>query len=370
MDRILFLDDEQFVLNALKRTFELEGFEVVTTTRPSEALELLRQGAEFQVIGSDYRMPEMSGAEFLQRAREISPHSHRLLISAIEEFSIAVEAVNRGEIHRLIPKPWDRAELISLVRSAAEDYHLRERYQEMTTLLHAKNADLEAVNRDLENRVSASTRGLLIALGAALDLRRAHGDHSRASSLRARRLGEELGFSRAELLAVEQAGLVHDIGLITVPDSILQKPGPLTSSEWAMVHRHPYEGYRILEHVPFLRDARRLVLLHHEFWDGSGYPFGLKERQIPQAASTLAVAESYSALREARSHRPALDEHLAREQIAQSAGKRFEPEVVEAFLRIPRMELEPVLTTPPNGTPRDEGSLFEELRRRALTGEL
>jgi len=367
VDRLLFVDDEQYVLNALKRTFELEGFEVVTASRPAEALELLRTEKPFQVIGSDYRMPEMNGAEFLQHAREISPHSYRLLISAVEEFSIAVEAVNRGEIHRLIPKPWDRDELIQLVRSAAEDYHLRARYQEMAALLQQKNAALEAANRDLEARVSESTAGLLIALGSALDERRARGAHSALAALRARRLGAELGLSSRELVVLEQAGLVHDIGLVTVPDAILQKPGPLTPEEWERVKTHPYEGYRILAQVPFLREARKMVLLHHERWDGTGYPFGLQGEQLPRAVSALALAESYSALREPRAYRAAREEAAAREEISRASGSRFDPVVVDAFQSIPAAAWE----RPPDlsRVAEPEGN-FEELRRRALAREL
>jgi DNA-binding NtrC family response regulator len=149
MDRLLFVDDEPFVLRALKRTFELEGFEVVTAQKPADAVELLRSGQQFVVIGSDYRMPDMNGAEFLQHARELAPQSYRLLISAVEEFHAAVDSINRGEIYRFIPKPWDTEDLLSIVRAAVEDYHLRRNYQEMTALLHAKNAELSALNKTL-----------------------------------------------------------------------------------------------------------------------------------------------------------------------------------------------------------------------------
>src|SRR5437868_2666627 len=168
MDRLLFVDDEPFVLKALKRTFELEGYEVVTATRPAEALEILGQGHQFVVIGSDYRMPEMDGAKFLQQAREIAPQSYRLLISAVEEFQAAVDAVNRGEIFRFIPKPWNHGDLLQIVRSAVDEYHLRRNYQEMTTLLHSKNSALESLNLSLERRVHQRTPNPTDGLGAAL----------------------------------------------------------------------------------------------------------------------------------------------------------------------------------------------------------
>ena len=143
---------------------------------------------------------------------------------------------------------------------------------------------------------------------------------------------------------------MHDIGLITVPDTILQKPGPLTPEEWEVVKSHPYQGYRILENVSFLSDARKLVLLHHEHWDGNGYPLGLKREQIPKAVSVLALAESFSALREPRSYRPPREQATAREEIAAASGKRFDPQVVESFLRIPAAEWE----TPARRFPEEE----------------
>ena len=370
MDRLLFLDDEPFVLKALKRTFEMEGFEVVVASRPSEALAVLKEGKEFQVIGSDYRMPEMNGAEFLQRARELSPQSYRLLISAVEEFGVAVEAVNRGEIHRLIPKPWDRDELITIVRSASEDYHLRRRYQEMTALLHAKNAALETMNRDLEQRVRDSTAGLLAALAQSLDGRRAHASHTRVTAARARRLGQEMNLAGPELTTLEQAGLLHDVGLVGISDVVLSKQGPLTPEERALMRRHSEDGYRMLAAVPFLREVRKLVLLHHERWDGGGYPLGISGAQIPLLARILHVAETYSAVREDRAYRRGVDQAEARAEILRSAGTQFDPGVVEGFTRIPAAEWE----SPPLQLSSEAWQLIdpplEELRRKALAGTL
>src|SRR6266852_4899760 len=227
MDRLLFVDDEPFVLRALKRTFELEGFEVVTALRPADALDLLRKGPGFVVIGSDYRMPEMNGAEFLQRASDLAPQSYRLLISAVEEFHAAVDSINRGEIYRFVPKPWDRDDLLAIVRGAVDDYHLRRNYREMTALLHGKNAELSALNQNLEQKVVERTQDLIEALVTALDRRGAEAVHSRKAAAYCLRLGRELSLPDAELAILEQGALIHDVGKIAIPDSILLKKGPL-----------------------------------------------------------------------------------------------------------------------------------------------
>jgi response regulator RpfG family c-di-GMP phosphodiesterase len=338
MDRLLFVDDEPFVLRALKRTFELEGFEVVTALKPAEALELLRSGGQFVVIGSDYRMPDMNGAEFLQRARELSPQSYRLLISAVEEFHAAVDSINRGEIYRFVPKPWERDDLLAIVRAAVDDYHLRRNYQEMTALLHAKNGELSALNKNLEDRVSERTRDLLEALVTALDQRCVESVHSRKVAAFALRLGREMQLSETELAVLQQGALIHDIGKLAIPDSILVKGGGLQPEEWAHLKRHPELGYRMLASIPSLDQARRLVLTHHERYDGGGYPLGLAGEQLPLGARILHVCEAYESMTAGRSFRPPRNDAETRVEIERCSGSQFDPRMVAAFLRIPALE--------------------------------
>ena len=334
MDRLLFVDDEPLVLRSLRRIFELEGFEVVTAPGGREALEVLRANPSFQLIGSDYLMPEMSGSEFLQRAREIAPHSRRLLISAIAEFNAAAEAVNRGEIHRIISKPWNTEELIAVVRAAVEEHHLRRRYAEAIASVHEKNTALEALNRELESRVSERTGQVLDAFSAALDARGAELIHSRRAAVFALILGGELGLSARELIPLEQAALLHDIGKIGVPDAVLLKQGALEEWEWKQVRRHPEIGHRMLARIPFLQMASQIVLQHHERWDGTGYPAGLKGEKILLAARILALVETFETMSAARSYRPRLSEAEVRSEIAAGAGKQFDPALVQLFLAL------------------------------------
>ena len=374
VNRLLFVDDEPFVLRALKRLFEMEGFEVVVFDNPKAAIALLETGAEFQVIGSDYRMPEMTGAEFLQKARELSPRSYRLLISAVDEFNAALDAINRGEIFRFIPKPWSREQLLQIVRGAVEDYHLRHRYQEMTALLHSRNAALEAMNRSLEAKVAERAGNLLDAMVTALDVREAGSDQtSRRVSRWARRIAEELKLAPGVIAQIEQGALLHDIGKIGICDATLRKNGPLDANEWREIRRTPELGYKILSRIPFLMAERTMVLQHREKWDGSGYPLGMRGEEISLGARIFHVADAYDAIRRERPFRPRGTYASARSEIIACATTQFDPRVVSAFCAVPQAEWEAIgeavdrATREANAVP-DGGPA--ELRIRALAGAL
>ena len=133
---------------------------------------------------------------------------------------------------------------------------------------------------------------------------------------------------------LEFAALLHDVGKIAVPDAILRKPGPLTPEEWDVMHRHPYYSRQIVAPVEPLRRLTPWIYHHHERWDGTGYPDGLKGEAIPLAARIIAVADVWDALRSDRPYRKAWPEEKAWEHIREQAGKHFDPQVVEVFLRM------------------------------------
>jgi len=130
------------------------------------------------------------------------------------------------------------------------------------------------------------------------------------------------------------AALLHDIGKMAIPDKILYKPGPLNSEEWKIMHKHPEYAYELLAPIRFLKPALDIPYYHHEKWDGSGYPFGLKGKQIPRMARIFAVADVWDALRSDRPYRKAWTDDDARAYIRENAGKHFDPEIVDMFFRL------------------------------------
>jgi putative nucleotidyltransferase with HDIG domain len=148
------------------------------------------------------------------------------------------------------------------------------------------------------------------------------------------RLGAAVGLSSEELVHLRRGALLHDIGKMAVPDSVLYKPGPLTEAEWDIMRQHPQHAYDMLAPITFLRRALDIPYCHHEKWDGSGYPRGLRGDQIPLAARLFAVADVYDALRSDRPYRPAWPEDRVLEHIANLSGTHFEPRVAELFLKL------------------------------------
>jgi putative nucleotidyltransferase with HDIG domain len=335
MDRILVVDDDALILQALTRILSSEGYDVVAHQDPLEAA----READFSVVISDFMMPQMNGIELLTYLRERNPSAVRLMLTAAGDFRVASEAVNRGEVYRLLGKPWTISELTAAVKQAVNHHHLISQNEKLTREVRQKNSELQAVNLHLEQLVVERTHGLLEGMISALDYRDTETQwHSRRVSLYARRLAEAMGVEGAELEVIEQGALLHDIGKIGVRDSILLKPGPLTPEEWVEMRMHPELGFRMLARIPFLAGASQIVLQHQERYDGRGYPSGLGGKDIVLGARVFAVVDTVDAITSDRPYRKGRPFQVARDEIRRCAGTQFDPDVVEAFLGIPDEE--------------------------------
>jgi putative nucleotidyltransferase with HDIG domain len=184
----------------------------------------------------------------------------------------------------------------------------------------------------------------LIALTNALDARDKETEgHSRRVVEYSRAIGRQLGLNEDRMRVLSHGALLHDIGKIGVPDSILLKPSKLTPEEWELMRRHPVIGEAMVRDVDVLREARRIILHHHERWDGSGYPRGLRGSQIDQGARIFAIADTCDAITQNRPYRRGVSLDWAREEIARCRGRDFDPEAVDAFLALGEDELTTIL---------------------------
>jgi putative nucleotidyltransferase with HDIG domain len=169
----------------------------------------------------------------------------------------------------------------------------------------------------------------------ALDLRDEETEgHSERVMEMTIRLAQSREMSAADLVHVRRGALLHDIGKMGIPDDILLKPGPLTNEEWTIMRKHPQYAYEMLSPIAFLRPALDIPYCHHEKWDGTGYPRGLMGDRIPLAARLFAVVDVWDALRSDRPYRQGWPEAEVMEHIHTQAGRHFDPEVVDAFLRM------------------------------------
>ncbi len=339
-DRVLIVDDDELILRALARILEAAGFSTRCYLTPSEALAALAADNPVVII-SDYMMPEMDGITFLKHARARAPGAARILCTAAEDFKVALNAVNSGEVYRIISKPWHQQELLATVAQASEAARLRRENDRLTAEVQRQNGQLREINLKLEEMVRQRTQALLEGLIAALDYRDAETQwHSRRVSLYARRLAQQLGIGEPDLTVIEHGALLHDIGKIGVRDRVLLKPGPLSPDEWLEMKRHPELGWALLQRVDYLRPASSIVLQHQERWDGSGYPAGLKANEIVVGARIFHVVDTLDAITSDRPYRKARPFADAHDEVIRCRSSQFDPRMVDAFLAVPREEWE------------------------------
>jgi response regulator RpfG family c-di-GMP phosphodiesterase len=337
--RVLYVDDEAGLCRSFSRLFLDQTYvDVSTVSSAVEAANLIRTQS-FDVIISDLRMPDMDGLDLLATARRERPQARRLLVSGHADFATALDAINRVGVDRLIVKPWDADDVRSAVRAAAEHATLKQENATVTAQLRQRTEELERMNQSLDALVEERTSNLLDALVAALDLRDSETQwHSRRVGRYARRLAQELGIRGRELDDIERGAMLHDIGKIGVRDAVLLKPGPLDEAEWAEMRRHPALGHEILKGIAFLARARLIPLHHQERYDGTGYPQGLRAGEICIGARVFSVVDTYDAITNDRPYRKCRTYEVARAEIVKCVGTQFDPEVVQAWLRIPQAE--------------------------------
>jgi len=189
--------------------------------------------------------------------------------------------------------------------------------------------------RQANERLAQAYDATLEGWSRALELREQEtAGHSQRVVEMTLQLAQELGIKEENLVDIRRGALLHDIGKMGVPDNILLKPGPLSEDEWVIMRQHPIYSHEMLKNIPYLAKAIEIPYLHHERWNGSGYPLGLKSEEIPLAARIFAVIDVYDALSSNRPYRPAWPEKEVHHYVRSNAGGLFDPKVVEAFLSI------------------------------------
>jgi response regulator RpfG family c-di-GMP phosphodiesterase len=332
--RILIVDDE-FEITEILSDLLSDDYRCLKAGSAEEALARLAD-SEFELVISDITMPGMSGLDMIPHVKEIAPNSVVVMISGMQTVESAIGALRLGAFDYLM-KPFDLRQVEAVVKRALEHHELivaKQRYENhLEELVEQRTEELDQALDSLEDAYRSTLRALTTALETRDSETHGHSERVVSYSLR---LGLEYGLSRDEMKSLEFGSLLHDIGKIGVPDSILRKPGKLTDEEWVRMRQHPLHGQQILKGIEFLKGAARVVAQHHEKWDGSGYPLGLKEDEIDACARIFAVADAFDAITSDRVYRRGKSYEDAAKELDEWAGRQFDPLVVKAFHRVPK----------------------------------
>jgi putative nucleotidyltransferase with HDIG domain len=334
-ERILVVDDEEPIREIISSMLNAAGYKTRQACSGMEALAILSSAGEFELLLSDLMMAELDGIALLERSKEKYPDMPVIMVTAVHDISVALAAIRNGAYDYLL-KPFEREQLLAMVRRALEHRRLKlenRAYQSnLESLVAARTEQLRQAMTDLERSYDIT----LEALGDALDLKDAETEgHSKRVTAFTIAIARAMGLSGDKIRVIARGAFLHDIGKMAIPDHILRKPGALTMEETQIMREHCFRGYQMLKKIPFLAEASEIVYAHQERYDGSGYPRGLKGKEIPLGARIFSVADALDAITSDRPYRAAQTINAAREEVERFSGKQFDPDVVQIFLQMP-----------------------------------
>jgi putative nucleotidyltransferase with HDIG domain len=329
--RCLVVDDDPLVRRTLARVLQTQGLLVTEAASAAEALAHLAAPGHIPLVLTDIYMPGVSGVELLREIRARYPDTGVVMITGVADIAGAVECLQLGALDYLA-KPVQIDEVRARLHRALEQHQLMLEHRHLQRTYQAR---LEEQLRELAQRNAEMFLGQIQLAVRMLEKRdvytRGHSDRVAVYSVRT---AVQLGFTGGLLDEIRLGGILHDIGKIGTRDDLLRKPGPLTPDEFAEIRRHVIEGEEILEPLrrehPVVLDIARS---HHEHLDGSGFPDGLHDDEIPLVARLVAVTDAFDAMTTNRAYRLSRAPAEAMEELGRCAGTQFDPAVVDAFQR-------------------------------------
>lgn len=330
MHSVLIVDDEPFVRDIAALWIQSAGYTVQQAGSAEHALDMLQLAAA-DIALCDINMPGQDGIWLAARIREHHPTTAIIIATSLVDVETAIASL-RNEIVDYLLKPFDRLRLTEAL-GLARDWHLSAAAGEGLQLalrdrLRSRRVAVAAALAERQTDGATALEGLISML-------QLHDQDGRGHATRVARLAlalaDELGVDDGTLPALERGALLHDIGKLDMPAAILSKPAPLNDREWRVMRTHPQVGYDLVRGQARLADAAEIVLSHHEAYDGSGYPRGLRRDEIPICARILAVADAYDSMTQPHTQRPAMPPALAVSEIERCSGRQFDPLCAEAL---------------------------------------
>jgi putative two-component system response regulator len=318
---ILIVDDDPAGRHTLESILDEQGYHLEMAENGVQALEKARQFLP-DVILLDVMMPEMDGFEVCQRIRNDPTLAEIpiIMLTALDDRKSLLDGLEAGA-DDYITKPYDRYELRARLIGITRLNRYRKLLDDRTNIQQAHLQLLSAYDATIEG------------WSRAMDLRDKETEgHTQRVTILTERLARLAGIDDEELIYIRRGALLHDIGKLGVPDAILLKPDKLTDEEWVHMRKHPQYAYDMIYPIEYLRPSMDIPFCHHEKWDGSGYPRGLKGEEIPLSARIFAIIDVWDALTSNRPYRPAWPAGKALEYIRENSGKQFDPDLLEVFL--------------------------------------
>jgi putative nucleotidyltransferase with HDIG domain len=323
---ILIIDDEAPVRNLIKQILEQKGYNCTLAADAEEARNYLKK-QKFELVLCDMNMPGESGLNFL---RDVLPKHKDMvatMVTAVDDLLVAETILEVG-IYDYIIKPFDRSGLLISVANS-----LRRRELEIAN--RAYQEKLEQMVSERTAKLRKALDGIIHTVALTVETRDLYtaGHQKRVAKLSSA-IAKEMGFTEEQVEGIFMAGIIHDLGKISVPAEILSKPTRLTENEFNLIKNHSQVGYNILKDIDFPWPIAQMVLQHHERVDGSGYPQGLSGEEILIEAKILGVADVVEAMSSHRPYRPALGIDKALEEIKKNKGIFYDPRVADVCLKL------------------------------------
>ena len=357
---LLIVDDDPEILDLLTATFADSGFRLFTVDNLEQARAALTHYT-FRIVLSDHNLPDGNGVDFLAEVSGSGTDTVPILMTGLLDVNVAIQAINRGQVYKFVTKPLDLMLLTQTVRRALDHHAGKQERRLLTFEMLANNESLrreaslkeislqDAAKRIREGEVTVERQQTKIqslhaevhraylqtvtSLSAAIEAKdRYTRGHSERVFYYCMLMAEALDLPHSSQVDLRFASVLHDVGKIGIPDSILSKPGALTKEEFSLIATHPLLTDEILQHLPFLVRVRRIISEHHEWFDGRGYPVGVKGDQISIEGRILGVADAYDAMRSDRPYRKALSPEDAANELSRGSGTQFCPLCVGSLI--------------------------------------
>jgi cyclic di-GMP phosphodiesterase len=331
--RVLVVDDEESIRRAIGKFLRARGFEVVTAESGDEALQQLAQQG-FVLMLCDVRMPGLSGVEVVPRALQLDSELAIMMLTAVNDAPTATESLSGGAMDYLM-KPVELTDLEVAIERALHKRALLIEQRRVERMIREEVAQrTEELEREKEALRELTVR-VAETLINAMEVKDVYlRGHSQRVAELAASIADELGMSPDAVEHVRLAGRLHDVGKIGTREAVLNKPGKLTPEEFEHVKEHVRIGMEILAPLKHIGEALEFVRDHHEHWDGSGYPRGLKGAEISIGGRILAAADAFDALTSQRAYREPMDPQHTIDFLKDHVGRLLDPDIYSAMRRV------------------------------------